>query len=86
MVVITNLCLRHREEGVDPLFEGSLYDCSPCIELIGGLVHVHFTLISCLLTLSFPLFQQSGLLQLLNQETLSPRYVAFLIKVSIDLT
>lgn len=24
------------EEGVDPLFESSLYDCSPCIDLIGG--------------------------------------------------
>lgn len=27
-----------REEDVDPLFEHSLYDCSPCVELIGGLV------------------------------------------------
>lgn len=26
------------EEGVDPLFESSLYDCSPCIDLIGGQV------------------------------------------------
>jgi len=26
------------EEDVDPLFESSLYDCSPCLELIGGQV------------------------------------------------
>ena len=31
-------CLDCREEGVDPLFESSLYDCTPCVELIGGLV------------------------------------------------
>ncbi len=30
--------LTYREEGVDPLFENSVYDCSTCVELIGGLV------------------------------------------------
>ena len=71
------------------MFESSLYDCAPCIELIGGLVRVHFTSMLCLFTLSLslppPPLQQSGLLQLLNQETLSPRSVAF-FKVIIDLT
>ena len=27
-----------REEGVDPMFESALYDCSPCLDLIGGQV------------------------------------------------
>ena len=30
--------LPHSEEDVDPLFESSLYDCIPCLELIGGQV------------------------------------------------
>lgn len=41
------------EEGVDPMFESALYDCSPCLELIGG--------------------QDSGILEMLDEETLSPR-------------
>jgi dachs protein len=44
---------RCTEEGVGPMFETAPYDCSPCLELIGG--------------------QDSGLLELLNEETLSPR-------------
>ena len=33
-----SMLLSLREEGVDPMFESSLYDCGPCIELIGGMV------------------------------------------------
>ena len=31
----------HRKEGVDPMFESALYDCSPCMQLIGGQVYIH---------------------------------------------
>ena len=30
--------LSPREDGVNPMFESSLYDCGPCIDLIGGMV------------------------------------------------
>ena len=36
------------------MFESSLYDCAPCIELVGGLVSVYFTLMLCLFTLPPP--------------------------------
>lgn len=50
-------------EGVDPLFESSLYDCSPCLELIGA--------------------HHSGMLQMLNTETLSPRVSSEDIRVRL---
>lgn len=40
-VLIHSVC---REEDVDPLFENSVYDCSPCVELIGGLVCMQLSL------------------------------------------
>jgi len=51
------------EEDVDPLFESSLYDCIPCLELIGG--------------------QHSGMVQMLNQETLSPRVTSEDIRIRL---
>ena len=56
------------------MFETAPYDCSPCLELIGGQVttptlcqlHHHYVVMT-----SPP--QDSGLLEMLNEETLSPR-------------
>jgi myosin heavy subunit len=63
--LFTSTISQCREEGVDPMFESALYDCSPCLELIGG--------------------QDSGLLEILNQETLSPRVSSEDIRVRMRL-
>jgi myosin heavy subunit len=59
--LFTSTITQCTEEGVDPMFETALYDCSPCLELIGG--------------------QDSGILEMLNEETLSPRVTSEDIRV-----
>ena len=60
-------------EGVDPLFESTLYDHRPCLELIGDPVGVIVSVVIDCESNMWCLLQASALVDMLNQETLSPR-------------